>query len=257
MTLSPELRQIVLGALILAFLIVLAWVIWRRRRDAAWSSWPRRANHDDIVMVTETPRLSEDEWLADFERTTRDLLGDRPSRPPPPPSNPPPVYPSSGYSPPAYPPPSHPMPPYPPLAHPPSPPEYPYDWATHEAGLGANGTGNHAASDATLQLLPGRLEALSGYARHEVRFVQRNGLARFTFGRAPGSPAEHVQLNVPTVSRMHAFMEYVDGRWRIGNLSSTNAVVVNGQRLNGSEIRVLDDGDQIEMGEVVFRFRER
>src|SRR5690606_31258119 len=80
---------------------------------------------------------------------------------------------------------------------------------------------------------------------------------RFTFGRSPGPPFEHVQILAPTVSRLHAYMEYVDGQWYIGNLSFTNAVLVNGRPVVGEETVLLRDGDYVEMGEVVFVFRER
>jgi predicted component of type VI protein secretion system len=40
------------------------------------------------------------------------------------------------------------------------------------------------------------------------------------------------------------------------NLSQTNPVVVNGEELMAQDnARTLDDGDQIELGEVVLRFR--
>jgi len=112
-------------------------------------------------------------------------------------------------------------------------------------------------ADATLQLLPGRLEAISGFPGREIRFVHRPGLTRFTFGRSPGPSFEHVQIRAPTVSRMHAFMEYVYGEWRIGNLSATNAVLVNGTPVVGGNTVPLREGDYVEMGEVVFVFRER
>ena len=47
------------------------------------------------------------------------------------------------------------------------------------------------------------------------------------------------------------------GRWRIGNLSETNRVVVNGAPLVEESGRLLEDGDRIEFGEVAFVFRER
>ncbi len=112
--------------------------------------------------------------------------------------------------------------------------------------------------DRTLHLLPGRLEAVSGYPDREVRFVRGPGRARFTFGRSRGPEHEHIRILAPTVSRMHAYMEYVGGEWRVGNLSSTNGLVVDGELLEGDEeSRGLSDGSRIEMGEVVFIFRER
>jgi hypothetical protein len=125
---------------------------------------------------------------------------------------------------------------------------------------------NHAqpASDpapieGTLQLLPGRLEILTGNDRmKEIRFVRVPGPVLVTFGRYPGDKFTHVQVDSPTVSRMHASMRFAGGNWHIKNLSDTNPVIVNGQPLPtvGGE-RTLSDGDQVEMGEVIFRFRPR
>lgn len=115
-------------------------------------------------------------------------------------------------------------------------------------------------TDGTLQFLPGRLEVLDGEAsRHEIRFVKTPGDApEVTFGRSEGAPYRHVQLRSPTVSRMHARLRFGEGRWRIENLSRTNPVVVNGELLEpDTPARALEDGDRIEMGEAIFRFRVR
>jgi hypothetical protein len=114
--------------------------------------------------------------------------------------------------------------------------------------------------DGTLQFLPGRLEVIDGEAPgRDIRFVRTWGeVPEITFGRVTGPPYRHIQLKSQTVSRQHARMQYTDGRWKLTNLSQTNPVVVNGQALETAHgSRVLRDGDQIEMGEVVFRFRER
>jgi hypothetical protein len=114
--------------------------------------------------------------------------------------------------------------------------------------------------DGTLQFLPGRLEIMDGESPgRDIRFVRTWGeIPEITFGRVSGPPYRHVQLRSQTVSRQHARMQYVDARWKMTNLSQTNPVVINGQALDPSHgNRVLRDGDQIEMGEVVFRFRER
>lgn len=132
-------------------------------------------------------------------------------------------------------------------------------------------------ADGTLQFLPGRLEVIAGRdAGQEIRFVRTPGPdgTRVTFGRAEGAPYRHVQLREPTVSRAHARMSLEvngasspDGRapssahWRLENLSATNPVVVNGKPLGAEEgpgcSVLLEEGDRIEMGEVVFRFHER
>ena len=113
--------------------------------------------------------------------------------------------------------------------------------------------------EGTLQLLPGRFEVASGTDRmKEIRFVRTSGPPVITFGRHAGDAPTHVQVDSPTVSRMHASMRFDAGRWHIKNLSGTNPVVVNGEPLpaNGTE-QMLNDGDQVEMGDMVFLFRSR
>jgi pSer/pThr/pTyr-binding forkhead associated (FHA) protein len=106
-------------------------------------------------------------------------------------------------------------------------------------------------------LWPGRLVPLSG-ADEEIRFIRKPGVSRFTFGRSAGPADSHIQLLAATASRMHAYMEPEGGRWRIGNMSETNQVLINGEALeSGDAARWLSDGDRIELGEVGFIFRER
>jgi hypothetical protein len=112
-------------------------------------------------------------------------------------------------------------------------------------------------ADEIVQLLPGRLVPLNG-SDEEIRFIRRPGINRFTFGRSTGPADTHIQLLAATASRMHAFVVIEDGRWRIGNMSETNQVLVNGEAVESGEAgRVLIDGDRIELGEVGFIFRER
>jgi pSer/pThr/pTyr-binding forkhead associated (FHA) protein len=80
--------------------------------------------------------------------------------------------------------------------------------------------------------------------------------AELILGREPGDTAQHIALDSSTVSRKHARFAYHESRWHIVNLSQTNPVVVNGEELMAQDnARTLDDGDQIELGEVVLRFR--
>jgi hypothetical protein len=113
--------------------------------------------------------------------------------------------------------------------------------------------------EGTLQLLPGRFEIASGNDRmKEIRFVKVPGPAVVTFGRFASATPTHIQVDSPTVSRLHASMRYAAGRWHIKNLSATNPVMVNGQQLSADGIeQLLNDGDQVEMGDVIFRFRSR
>lgn len=127
-------------------------------------------------------------------------------------------------------------------------------------GRGANSTDaietDVVDTDVTLQLLPGRLEPVERGMDQEIRFVRVPGVNRFTLGRNPGPAHSHIQLRAATASRMHAYMMFEDGHWRLGNMSQTNAVVVNGSPLNGDP-RQLVDGDRIEFGELTFVFREQ
>ena len=117
-----------------------------------------------------------------------------------------------------------------------------------------------AAAPGTLVMLPGRLEVVAGESLgRDVRFVRTgaNGTQKVTLGRGEGDPYEHVQLRARTVSRRHAQLNYADGHWSIVNLSHTNPLVLNGDALlPDMEPRMLDDGDMIELGEVIFRFRD-
>jgi hypothetical protein len=115
--------------------------------------------------------------------------------------------------------------------------------------------------DGTLQFLPGRFEVIEGREiGQEIRFVRQPGSAQteVTFGRQDGTPYRHVQLHEPTVSRLHAKMAMEDKDWRLTNLSATNPASVNGKPLDPDHGSVvLRDGDRVEMGEVVFRFRAK
>ncbi|HEX6943762.1 MAG TPA: FHA domain-containing protein [Gemmatimonadaceae bacterium] len=115
--------------------------------------------------------------------------------------------------------------------------------------------------DGTLQFLQGRFEVIEGREiGQEIRFVRQPGStqAEVTFGRQDGTPYRHVQLHEPTVSRLHAKMTLEDKDWRLTNLSATNPASVNGKPLDPDHGSVvLRDGDRVEMGEVVFRFRAK
>jgi predicted component of type VI protein secretion system len=115
--------------------------------------------------------------------------------------------------------------------------------------------------DGTLQFLPGRFEVIEGREiGQEIRFVRQpgSGQTEVTFGRQDGTPYRHVQLHEPTVSRLHAKMTMEDKDWRLTNLSATNPASVNGKPLDPDHGSVvLRDGDRVELGEVVFRFRAK
>lgn len=115
-----------------------------------------------------------------------------------------------------------------------------------------------AAAVGTLRMLPGRLVPEDRQAlRDDIRFIalDTTGEQRFTLGRGDGPLHEHIQIAAPTVSRRHASMVYASGVWSIANLSETNPVRVNGNELRGPEDLPLAEGDLVEMGDLVLRFR--
>lgn len=117
------------------------------------------------------------------------------------------------------------------------------------------------AEEGTLEFLPGRLEVVGGEdTGQEIHFARQVGDddVTVTFGRSEGPPLRHVQLLDPTVSRQHASMSYTGQRWHLSNMSTTNAVLLNGASLpdHGDGI-TLQDGDRLEMGAVVFVFHAR
>lgn len=112
------------------------------------------------------------------------------------------------------------------------------------------------------QLLPGRLRVIAGEkGREDIRLVGIVGEPRpqIVLGREQGPPQKVITLHSPTVSRRHAQMDLVDGRWRIVNLSRTNPVMVNDEVLSAGRgvVKTLSDGDRIELGEVILRFSAR
>ncbi len=141
-------------------------------------------------------------------------------------------------------------------------PEVPFAPPSAEPWASGNGrtVRYDAPLDGTLQLLPGGLEVVQGGDRGQmIRFVKlAGGSPQITFGRREGPPYRHVQLQSATVSREHALLEWDSERWQIVNLSQTNPVVVNGRELpSDGGSHPLSEGDRVEMGEVVFEFRER
>jgi len=117
------------------------------------------------------------------------------------------------------------------------------------------------AEEGTLEFLPGRLEIVGGEdTGQEIHFARQVGEEEVTvtFGRSEGPPLRHVQLLDPTVSRHHARMSYMGQRWHLSNMSTTNAVLLNGAPLpdHGDGI-TLQDGDRVEMGAVIFVFHAR
>lgn len=117
------------------------------------------------------------------------------------------------------------------------------------------------AEEGTLEFLPGRLEVVQGEdIGQEIHFARQvgDGDLTVTFGRSEGPPLRHVQLLDPTVSRQHARMTFTGHQWLLSNMSTTNAVLLNGAALPDHAGGItLQDGDRLEMGAVMFVFHAR
>jgi hypothetical protein len=113
-------------------------------------------------------------------------------------------------------------------------------------------------NQATIQLLPGRLEPLlPEVIQQEVRFQRENspGAQEITLGWEMGEPPHHVTLDHPSIQPLHARMTYQKGRWMIESLVPSDLVEVNGTPVptsNGPYL--LAAGDQVRIGEALFRF---
>jgi predicted component of type VI protein secretion system len=108
--------------------------------------------------------------------------------------------------------------------------------------------------------LPGWLEIAEGPHKGErIRFPRLDdGTSDYTLGRGEGPAQTHIQLPVTTVSRQQARMHYAAGRWQLVNLSQTNPTSVNGRELQEPAAEHwLQDGDAVEMGDLLLRFRAR
>jgi pSer/pThr/pTyr-binding forkhead associated (FHA) protein len=56
------------------------------------------------------------------------------------------------------------------------------------------------------------------------------------------------------LSRRHAALTHRDSEWTVQDLDSRNGVFLNGVKVHSASLR---DGDKVQLGEVVFVFRER
>lgn len=118
----------------------------------------------------------------------------------------------------------------------------------------------NSGTEEALQLLPGGLEILSGAeGPAAIRFFRSAALEvpEITLGRSHGAPYRHIHLWAPSVSRLHARLRFEGGRWKISNLSRTNPIRVNDLVFDAPDsVCTLSDGDHIQLGEVVLRYRE-
>lgn len=99
------------------------------------------------------------------------------------------------------------------------------------------------ALDKIRQQSPSRIEAAS-----RVFFLPDRPVSAeqpLSLGRADDSD---IQLEVSTVSVLHAFFARAKEGWTVTDAQSTNGTEVNGQRLEGDASALLKDGDSIRLG---------
>ncbi len=101
------------------------------------------------------------------------------------------------------------------------------------------------------------------YERAPVRVVAvlvgiEGELANQVFGVVDGSNrlgrGQGCQVVLPSqrISREHARLDHRDGRFEIAPLSDKNPTRVNGEVIQGTELK---DGDDVRLGDTTFRFR--
>lgn len=69
-------------------------------------------------------------------------------------------------------------------------------------------------------------------------------------GRAPG---RDLLLNHPTVSRLHAGIKEIEGRFYLFNLSPSNSITLNGRLVAIEEAQALASGDEVRIGPFFLR----
>ncbi|MBM3892304.1 MAG: FHA domain-containing protein, partial [Verrucomicrobia bacterium] len=73
---------------------------------------------------------------------------------------------------------------------------------------------------------------------------------RFVVGRAPDCA---LVLDTPQASRNHACFYVADGRWRLQDLGSVNGTVLNGRKIQDSD---LHPGDKVKVGDCEMIFQD-
>lgn len=95
---------------------------------------------------------------------------------------------------------------------------------------------------------------LKGYSAPYSGEIWPLGEGEHPMGR-PGQRDNAIALDHPTVSRKHATIAGREGRYQLLAESSTNPVCVGGQRLEPGQWTDLNDGDLLEVGDLVLRFQ--
>ena len=123
----------------------------------------------------------------------------------------------------------------------------------------ATGTALKPNGKEAVQVLPGSSRSGGGQQRRRSHPLHaREGRAGrhhdWRGGRAASPPHQAAGGDDQSHARAHAVLQ--EGRWRITNLSPNNPTLVNGQELGSTaRTRLLDDGDMIQIGEMLLRFR--
>ena len=78
--------------------------------------------------------------------------------------------------------------------------------------------------------------------------------SEISVGRSPDS---FVVISNSAVSRRHALLQFLQGKWFLKDCGSLNGTALNGQRLASQTLYELHDGDRITLsGKIVLQFRK-
>ena len=66
-------------------------------------------------------------------------------------------------------------------------------------------------------------------------------------------PSNEIVLDHPAVSRVHAVINFRDRRYTVANVSSSNAMTLNGRNLAPQKSDILADGDTVQIGPFILR----
>ena len=89
------------------------------------------------------------------------------------------------------------------------------------------------------------LEVIRGELPEKIRFLRPRP---YTLGRARHND---VALNEPSISKLHARIDYVDGRFFVEDAGSLHGVYVNAAKIRRAE---LSPGAQVQLGNVTLKF---
>ncbi len=98
-----------------------------------------------------------------------------------------------------------------------------------------------------------QLEIISGLQQgHIIPLL----LQTITIGRATSNAIWEVGLQDPSVSRPHARLSHIDGRWYLADLNSSNGTFINNKQIAGDG-HALKNGDHITFGTTIVIFQQR